>query len=547
MKKFALIGLMVLVLGMARAQDTIDEPYGKPPGYHLTYWFDDNCDFYCCPHLTFSLVYGDQSIFEPGAVYNDVVGYVGSMQNCRWDSVGHPTGIMGIGVMETRLPASSHHGDGGPTQPEYVYILQYVGTDTLLMVDSVRWDTASYSILKFPVKADTSSMDSVYKAPRYFRFYEVNLTKPIMVDSIFYMTGSHNSGRHVVYNCVASTGPRNPHFCGNIVPRNYCVWNHSHVISIYDSSVETVCLYGPFFFKVHEVLVKLYTDDPMKGTTDPGGMYSKYVEQQIHAYPHRGYRFTHWQDGDTNNPRSIILTQDTMLTAYFDTNESFMVSAVSEFPSWGNVTGAGLYFAHEDVTLTAVPKPHYRFTHWNDGDESNPRRFVVTSDTTFEASFERIPTYHIEAEVNDEEMGYVTGAGTFEEGDAVSLLAITRDFYRYKFLHWDDGELINPRRFAAMGDTSFRAIFGRLDGVEEPQAVDFVIAPNPAQESVTISCEAQGRVAITFYDVAGHAVMSQEAQGEEVRISTQRLPSGTYFVTLSTEQGSSTQKLVIEK
>lgn len=84
--------------------------------------------------------------------------------------MGHPTGIMGIGVMEARLPVSSHHGEGGPTQPEYVYILQYVGTDTLLMVDSVRWDTASYSILKFPVKADTSSMDSIYKAPRYFRF-----------------------------------------------------------------------------------------------------------------------------------------------------------------------------------------------------------------------------------------------------------------------------------------------------------------------------------------------------------------------------------------
>lgn len=55
MKKFALLGLLVLVLGMARAQDTIDEPYGRPPGYHLTYWFDDNCDFYCCPHFIFQV------------------------------------------------------------------------------------------------------------------------------------------------------------------------------------------------------------------------------------------------------------------------------------------------------------------------------------------------------------------------------------------------------------------------------------------------------------------------------------------------------------
>ena len=497
--------------------------------------------------IFFSSLSGDQTTFEPAAVYNDVVGYVGSLQNCRWDSVGHPTGIMGIGVMEARLPVSSHHGEGGPTQPEYVYILQYVGTDTLLMVDSVRWDTASYSILKFPVKADTSSVDSIYKAPRYFRFYEVNLTKPIVVDSVFYMTGSHHSGRHVVYNYVSTpVPPSNPHFCGNIVPRNYCIWNHSHVIDINESSLEKLCLYGPFFFKVHEVLVDLYTEDPMKGTTDPGGMYSKYVEQQIHAYPRRGYRFTHWHDGDTNNPRSIILTQDTMLTAYFDTNESFMVSAVSEFPSWGNVTGAGLYFAHEDVTLTAVPKPHYRFTHWDDGDVSNPRRFVVTRDTSFTASFERIPTYCISADVNDPEMGYVTGAGIYEEGEEVSLLAIMRDHHQYRFLYWNDGDLANPRRFSATCDTSFTAIFGRLDNVEQPKAVDFVLAPNPAREYVTITCNEQGKVHIKIYDAAGNAVLCRDTYSGRVRISTRSLPSGTYFVVLSAVGGSSMQKLVIE-
>lgn len=539
MKKIALLGLLVLVLGMARAQDTIDEPYGKPPGYHLTYWFDDNCIYWTSPRLTYT--FATNNLFAPGQVYTDS-GYVGSTQWCRWDSVAHPTGIMGIGVMVTT------NGYPPPTQPEYVCIMQYVGTDTLLVLDSVRWDTASYSILKFPMKTDTCSRVASHTEPKYFKFYEVNLTKPIVVDSIFYMTGTCNSGsQRLGYNCpYIPVAPGNPSYCGDIVPRNYRVWNETHVIYRLDATCRNGCFFGPFFFKVHEVLVKLYTEDPMKGTTDPGGMYSKYVEQQIHAYPNRGYRFTHWQDGDTNNPRHIILTQDTMLTAYFDTNESFTVSAVSESPSWGSVTGAGLYFAHEDVTLTAVPEPHYRFTHWSDGDVSNPRRFVVTCDTSFTAYFEKIPAYRISADVNDPALGYVTGSGTYDEGEEVSLLAIPKNYYQYKFLHWNDGDGANPRRFTATCDTSFTAIFGRLESVEQPKAVDFVVAPNPAREYVTITCKEQGKVRINIYDAAGTAVISRNTYSGRARISTRGLPSGTYFVVLSTAEGSSTQKLVIE-
>lgn len=40
-------------------------------------------------------------------------------------------------------------------------------------------------------------------------------------------------------------------------------------------------------------------------------------EAVLYAEARPGYRFDHWSDGDTANPRQLVLTQDTLLTAYF--------------------------------------------------------------------------------------------------------------------------------------------------------------------------------------------------------------------------------------
>ena len=57
----------------------------------------------------------------------------------------------------------------------------------------------------------------------------------------------------------------------------------------------------------------------------------------------------------------------------------------------------------------------------------------------------------------------------------------------------------------------------------------------------------QGTV-LKVLDMAGHEVLSQPvASGaENVTLDLSALPAGTYFVTLATPQGSSTQKLILE-
>ena len=38
----------------------------------------------------------------------------------------------------------------------------------------------------------------------------------------------------------------------------------------------------------------------------------------VEAIPEQNYQFTQWSDGNTDNPRTIMLTQDTVLKALFD-------------------------------------------------------------------------------------------------------------------------------------------------------------------------------------------------------------------------------------
>ena len=109
----------------------------------------------------------------------------------------------------------------------------------------------------------------------------------------------------------------------------------------------------------------------------------------IQAYPYDGYHFVSWNDGNTDNLRTITLTGDTNFIAYFAIN-NYTVTAISENDSMGTVSGGGSYEAGSQVTITATAAEGYHFVSWNDGNTNNPRTITLTGDTTFVAYFERI-------------------------------------------------------------------------------------------------------------------------------------------------------------
>ncbi|MGM9818910.1 MAG: hypothetical protein ACI30B_08040 [Paludibacteraceae bacterium] len=68
-----------------------------------------------------------------------------------------------------------------------------------------------------------------------------------------------------------------------------------------------------------------------------------------------------------------------------------------------------------------------------------------------------VVTYTLTALSNDEEMGTVTGGGTYEEGTEVTLTATPN--CGFIFLEWIDGNTDNPRKLSVTSDLEITAIF----------------------------------------------------------------------------------------
>ena len=123
------------------------------------------------------------------------------------------------------------------------------------------------------------------------------------------------------------------------------------------------------------------------GSASGSGRFSDLTFVDISAHPSPGFRFSHWNDGNTDNPRSVYLTSDTAFTAFFRPEERYVVDAFSSDTSRGTVVGSGVYPEGSSVTLAAAPRHGFLFQRWNDLSTDNPRSFIVTQDTEFTALF----------------------------------------------------------------------------------------------------------------------------------------------------------------
>ncbi len=178
--------------------------------------------------------------------------------------------------------------------------------------------------------------------------------------------------------------------------------------------------------------------------------------EEVTATPNYGYHFVQWQDGNSDNPRTVTLTQDTTMTAYFAVN-TYYLTLVSNDSTMGTVTGSGSYNYLSQVTLTATANEHHHFVQWNDGNTTNPRLITLTSDTTFIAQFEEDARYNITVSSNDTTMGTVSGTGTYYGGEQVVLTASPSEHHH--FVGWGDGNTQNPRTITVVGDADYTAVF----------------------------------------------------------------------------------------
>ena len=202
-------------------------------------------------------------------------------------------------------------------------------------------------------------------------------------------------------------------------------------------------------------------------------------------------------------------------------------------------------------SIHAEPKPGYKFSHWQEDSCTLATQSVyITQDTThYTAVFEPITKkYRLDVRSNDERMGYVTGDSTYYEGDTATIEAFAS--YGYVFDRWSTGDTANPLLLAVESDTVITAYFSaRQLGTESSggERASFTLTPNPAHHTVTVRTSVySSNATLTLLDAAGRKSLSIPITTPSLTIPLHDLPAGTYLVTLTTTEGSSTQRLVVQ-
>lgn len=213
---------------------------------------------------------------------------------------------------------------------------------------------------------------------------------------------------------------------------------------------------------------------------------------EFNAISNHGYHFSHWNDGNTENPRTVTLTQDTSFTAIFEPN-SYFISTSSNDSSMGTVIGGGLYDYNTTQTLEAEPAEGHHFIRWTDGNTDNPRNILIEGDTSYTAVF-AIDTLTVNVSSNNMVYGTVNGGGTFVYGSPCTIEA--EAYSGYVFVRWSNGVTYNPYTFAVLTNMDIEAVFapeGSIHNVSvqvQPAGTGTVTGDGPYATGETITLEA---------------------------------------------------------
>ena len=225
------------------------------------------------------------------------------------------------------------------------------------------------------------------------------------------------------------------------------------------------------------------------------------------ATPSSCKSFVAWNDGNTDNPRTVTITSDTSFTAIFESVEisnNDITAAICEGTAYTengfNVSEAGVYTQNLQtingcdsvVTLTLTVNPVYSFT--------------------IDATINQGETYHGNGFEVSEAGTYTQNLQTVNGCDSVIVLELT----------------VN----SSLGDVVANTI-------------EVALYPNPAENYTVL--EVQGlkeQTKVALFDVRGRKLREFDlsAGTESVRLDLRDLPSGVYTLMI----GNTTKKLIVE-
>lgn len=318
-----------------------DTIYGRHRRYYYGEWFD-TCRYYMneslpCPNWGLGPIamrwtspnYQDQLVAKE--MYTDepltIKGLTALVvDQHQWEEYDH-TPVRGVG----RRPEALYLYQKGAS-PSTTCWWDNVDSNVLIFIDSVRWDTSHKQHLMFFPKT-AHSEDYIY-----MHAYDVYFDKPVTVDSVFYIAGTFRSSGRVpdeVYQ-YSFYYPYLPTYYATYQVNQgpFCEPSGSCFESAppqggarYWCQRSNVNVYGYYLPIIDNDSLSVVPDDTTHGYTLGSGYIPSGHTVEFIAVARSGYVFSHWNDGDTVNPRRVTMSQDTTFVAYFsatgsDTTES---------------------------------------------------------------------------------------------------------------------------------------------------------------------------------------------------------------------------------
>jgi len=200
-----------------------------------------------------------------------------------------------------------------------------------------------------------------------------------------------------------------------------------------------------------------------------GGTYEKGTKVTVTATPDGEFIFDKWSDGNTDNPREVIVSSNLSLSASF-VKKKYALSVTVE--GEGTVeeeiivqgsTSSTEYNSGTTVKLTATPSDEWVFSGWSGDIEStdNPIEVTVSEAKSITAAFKPKQydlTVIVEGEGTVSET-VVTQPTLYDSGTVVKLTAVPKD--GWEFVEWtgDITSTENPVQITIDGPKTVKAMF----------------------------------------------------------------------------------------
>ena len=355
--------------------------------------------------------------------------------------------------------------------------------------------------------------------------------------------GTYQQGQSCTVSATANTGYTFTNWTenGNVVSTNA---NYTFTVTSNRTLVAN-------FTQQQYTITALVDPSEWAGGVTGGGTYTYGQTCTLTATPCNPYIFVNWTKNgvqvSTNTTYSFTVTESATYVAHFVV-ESFDITVLANPEEGGTVVGGGTYEFGEIVTVTATPNEGYNFVNWTENglvvSTSTSYTFGVGGGHTLIANF-ALQTFEIKASVSPEEAGTVSGEGTYNYGDEVTL-TINRN-EDWAFVNWtENGEVASEEMnytFIITCDRDLVANFIFTEGVIE-NSLAAKVYPNPTTGEVTI--ESEGLSHIRIVNAYGQVVYNANVEGEQVRIDLSQMAKGIYMMHIEAEGGQAVRKIVVE-